>query len=125
VHWIREYHMDGLRLDATHALAGDDDAPFMRELADAVRGAAMRPVLLYAEDHRNLNQIVSDAPDGWGFDGIWADDFHHAVRVLVAGDCHGYYQDFEGTTAELARTIRQGWLYTGEPSRHLKVPRGT
>ena len=124
-HWIREYHVDGLRLDATHALAGDASAPFMRELAETVRGAAVRPILVYAEDHRNLDRIVLDRPDGWNFDGLWADDFHHVVRRLVAGDEHGYYEDFEGTSAELARTIRQGWLFTGEPSRHLRAPRGT
>ena len=127
VHWIREYHVDGLRLDATHALIDErsprPDRHFVRELADAVRAAASRPVVLHAEDHRNLWEIVD--PRGWGLDGVWADDFHHVVRRRVAGDAHGYYADFVGTAEELARTLRQGWLFTGQYSDHLREHRGT
>ncbi|HXW08426.1 MAG TPA: malto-oligosyltrehalose trehalohydrolase [Vicinamibacterales bacterium] len=124
VHWIREYHVDGLRLDATHALVDGGPVHFVRELAEQVR-SAHRPVFVHAEDHRNLTAIVSSAGDGWALDGIWADDFHHAVRTLVCGDSHGYYADFSGTTGELARTLRQGWLYTGEHSHHLDMARGS
>ena len=126
VHWIREYHLDGLRLDATHALVDRSPSPFVRQLSHAVRAAAEWPMVLHAEDHRNLDDIVMDErPAAWGFDGVWADDFHHVVRRMVAGDEHGYYQDYEGTSRELERTVRQGWLFTGEPSRHLKMARGT
>ena len=127
VHWIREYHLDGLRLDATHALI-DASSPrpdhhFVRELADHVRAANPRPSIIHAEDHRNLSAIVD--PQGWALDGVWADDFHHVVRRMVAGDAHGYYSDFAGTTDELVRTIRQGWLFTGQFSGHLHERRGT
>jgi maltooligosyltrehalose trehalohydrolase len=126
LHWIREYHIDGLRLDSTHALVDESPRLFMREFADTVRSGAGRPVLLFAEDFRNLSDIVgTDAESGWGFDGVWADDFHHAIRRIVAGDCHGYYADFTGTAGELARTIRQGWLYTGQHSLYHRCPRGT
>jgi maltooligosyltrehalose trehalohydrolase len=125
VHWVREYHLDGLRLDATHALIDRDPDRFMRRFSDTVRGAARWPIALHAEDHRNLNEIVSCDRGGWGFDGLWADDFHHIVRRMVAGDALGYYEDFEGTSDELARAIRQGWLFTGEPSRYLQTARGT
>ncbi len=125
-HWVREYHLDGLRLDATHALIGRSPCEFMREFSRTARQAARWPIMLHAEDHRNLAEIVAhERPATWGFDGVWADDFHHVVRRLVAGDSYGYYEDFEGTTAELERTIRQGWLYTGEPSKHLKTARGS
>jgi maltooligosyltrehalose trehalohydrolase len=68
-----------------------------------------------------------DDPDrgGWGLDGVWADDFHHVVRSLLAGDDHGYYSDFRGTSCELARAIQHGWLFTGQRSSHLDKPRGT
>jgi maltooligosyltrehalose trehalohydrolase len=126
VHWLREYHVDGLRLDATHALADTNRPHFLGEFARRVRAAAGRPILLHAEDHRNLAEIVrDDGPEDWGFDAVWADDFHHIIRRMTAGDEHGYYADFGGTTQELERTIRQGWLYTGEHSRHMKMPRGT
>ena len=126
VHWLREYHLDGLRLDATHALVDEGTHPFMREFSEAARAAAAWPIVLHAEDHRNLDQIVLDgAPAAWGFDGVWADDFHHVVRRMVAGDEHGYYQDFEGSSEELARTVHQGWLFTGGHSHHLKTARGT
>ena len=126
VHWIREYHVDGLRLDATHALIDTTPSHVLRDLASAVRREAGRDVLLYAEDHRNLASIARHHDEeGWGFDGIWADDFHHVTRRIVAGDAHGYYSDYRGTTTELARTISQGWLFAGEMSEHFQRPRGT
>jgi maltooligosyltrehalose trehalohydrolase len=126
MHWVREYHLDGLRLDATHALIDDSPVHLLAELADEVRRGAPWRVVLHAEDHRNLATLVQP-PDngGFGLDGVWADDYHHIVRRLVAGDSHGYYEDFEGTAEELARTIRQGWLYTGQPSKHMNRCRGT
>jgi maltooligosyltrehalose trehalohydrolase len=126
LHWVREYHVDGLRLDATHALIDETTRHIFAELAHQVRETPGREVILHAEDERNLAVIVQ-APEegGWGLDGVWADDFHHVVRRLLAGDQHGYFADFKGTTDELARTIRQGWLYTGQHSAHHKRARGT
>ena len=126
LHWITEYHMDGLRLDATHAIVDDTQPHILAELAAAVRRATPRPVIIHAEDHRNLTSIVEDpATGGWGLDGVWADDFHHVVRRLLAGDSHGYYADFEGSTTELAETIRKGWLFTGQFSPNMGEHRGT
>jgi maltooligosyltrehalose trehalohydrolase len=125
-HWVAEYHVDGLRLDATHALVEDDTGAMIREIAAAIRPVTDRPIIVHAEDHRNLAAMVEDeARGGWGLDGVWADDFHHVVRRLLAGDRAGYYSDFEGTVDELIRTIQQGWLYTGQRSRHLGALRGT
>jgi maltooligosyltrehalose trehalohydrolase len=125
-HWVREYHVDGLRLDATHALIEDNAGAIVREIVSAARAASPRPVFIHAEDHRNLAPMIEDpAEGGWGLDGVWADDFHHVVRRLLAGDEHSYYSDFQGTTDELARTIRQGWLFTGQQSVHKRENRGT
>ena len=123
LHWIREYHLDGLRLDATHALIDDSPRHLVAELVDAVRGAAGWPVAVYGEDHRNLCTLIE--PGGWNLDGVWADDFHHIVRRHLAGDRHSYYGDFAGTIDEAVRTLRQGWLYTGQQSEHMKHARGT
>jgi maltooligosyltrehalose trehalohydrolase len=125
-HWIREYHFDGLRLDATHALLDEGPLKLVAELASQAREEASWPIAIHAEDHRNLGVMLHAAQEGgWGLDGVWADDFHHVVRRLIAGDAHGYYQDYEGTVDELARTIQQGWLYTGQPSRRSNLPRGS
>ena len=126
VHWIREYHADGLRLDATHALVDDSRRHFVAELTAAVRGAAHRPILVYAEDVRNDAVMVRPGiSNGWDLDGVWADDFHHVLQRAIAGDTDGYYRDYQGTVGELADTLSRGWLYTGQYSRHLQRARGT
>ena len=125
-HWISEYHADGLRLDATHALIERDNGAIIREIVKEARAAAARPVFIHAEDHRNLAAMIEDeARGGWGLEGVWADDFHHVLRRSVAGDSAGYYADFGGTIDELVRTIQRGWLFAGQPSMHLGEPRGT
>ena len=127
VHWITEYHADGLRLDATHSLVDTSPRPFVAELTASVRAAAGdRRVLVHAEDVRNSAEMLRP-PDagGWGLDGVWADDFHHVLRRATAGDAHGYYRDYRGTAQELADTLSHGWLYTGQYSEHLQTHRGT
>ena len=125
LHWIHEYHADGLRLDATHSLFDSRQPHFVAELTRAVHGAADPRPLVYAEDHRNLADMVDDSDAGWGLDGVWADDFHHVIRRMLAGDDYSYFRDYQGTAGELAATLRQGWLYVGQPSIHEAAPRGT
>jgi maltooligosyltrehalose trehalohydrolase len=124
--WLRDFHFDGLRLDATHAIHDDSPCHFLRDLAGHVHRAAGRPVLLIAEDDRNLTKLVK-APQhgGWGLDAVWADDFHHQVRVLLAGDQEGYFADFSGTPADIATTVRQGWFYGGQLSPRRGRPHGS
>jgi maltooligosyltrehalose trehalohydrolase len=127
LHWLHEYHVDGLRLDATHWLQDEATWHFVAELASRVRTSVIdRTVLLVSEDDRNLATIVSP-PDqgGWGMDAVWADDFHHHVRRRAAGDRDGYYQDYSGSIADLAATLRQGWFYCGQQSEYAGAPRGT
>jgi maltooligosyltrehalose trehalohydrolase len=113
--WLREYHIDGLRLDATHALKDSSSPHFVAELTRAVR--AFRPgAILIAEDERKRPGITrSTASDGWGLDGMWADDFHHHVRRLLAGDREGYYAPYSGTTADIALTVNRGWWFREGP----------
>src|SRR5436305_597364 len=76
--------------------------------------AASRGAFTIAEDERNEAKIVSPAPNGWGLDGVWADDFHHCIRVALTGDRHGYFAAYTGDAAELADILRHGWLYRGQ-----------
>jgi maltooligosyltrehalose trehalohydrolase len=124
--WLREYRLDGLRLDATHALIDTSPTHVVAELVAEARSTIAWPVVFHGEDSRNLTELLEPrARGGWGLDGVWADDFHHVVRRKLAGDAHGYYRDYAGTCGELERTLRQGWLFTGQHSTHQRAPRGT
>jgi maltooligosyltrehalose trehalohydrolase len=124
--WMRDYHVDALRLDATHAIVDDTTPHFLAELTSAVRAEAGRDILLIAEDHRNLTRMLLPVHEGgYGIDAVWADDFHHQARVHTAGDRDGYYADFTGSMADLVATLRQGWFYTGQASPRTGEPRGT
>ena len=127
-HWIHEYHLDGLRLDATHALIDEGPRHFLAELAERVRASLPedRTVALIAEDDRNLARLVKPRPEGgFGLDAVWSDDFHHQMRRLLAGDHEGYYADYQDRIEDLALILRRGWLYTGQHSAYSKGPRGT
>lgn len=125
---VRDFHVDGLRLDATHALCHEGTHPsFLKTVAERARAAAPhRRVVVIAEDDRNDARLVHPTFEGGdGLDAVWADDFHHAMRRLLAGDSDGYYADYEGTLDEVVRALKDGWIYMGEHSTYRNAPRGT
>ncbi|MGH9534388.1 MAG: malto-oligosyltrehalose trehalohydrolase [Terriglobales bacterium] len=125
--WLRDYHCDGLRLDAVHAILDNSALPFLEELAGAVRdweAELGRPLLLIAESDAN-DPRLSAAPElgGMGLDAQWNEDFHHALHAYLTGERSGYYADF-GRLEDLATVLRQGWLYDGRYSRYRRRAHG-
>jgi len=129
-YWLHEYHADGLRLDATHAIFDESNLHLLAELTQAVRASLppSRQVVLIAETSENdVRYLKSVTEGGFGLDAVWADDFHHSLRRYLAGDHQGYYADYSGTLDELAQCIERGWLYEGQatPRSGFQTPRGT
>jgi len=119
LYWLREFRFDGLRLDAVHAVVDPSPKHVLRELVEAVR--ELTPArLLIAEDDRNDPDVIETL----GFDGVWADDFHHQVRVTLTGERDGYYAGYEPGVESIARVIERGWLYEGQNYPLSDAPRG-
>jgi len=117
--WLGDYHVDGLRLDAVHALIDTRALPILEELAidvAALSDAVQRPLTLIAEsDLNNPILITSREAHGLGLDAQWSDDFHHALHVALTGEVAGYYADFVGLDA-LAKTLTRGFFHDGTMS---------
>lgn len=127
-YWLNEFHVDGLRLDATHAIFDRSPHHILREIAEQARQsvAGERRVLIIAEDGNNdVAHIRSAAGGGRGLDAVWADDFHHALRAFLTGERDGYFVDYAGDLESVAKTVREGFLYQGQRSCYLGRPRGT
>ncbi len=119
-HWMDDYHIDGFRLDAVHAIMDDSDRHILAEVAAAVHE---RGGFVVAEDERNQADLATRG--GAGLDGLWADDFHHSVRVALTGEQESYLKNFTGSADELRDTLENGWHYRGQPSPGDGKPRGT
>jgi maltooligosyltrehalose trehalohydrolase len=117
--WIDEFHIDGLRVDAVHAIVDRTAEPFLQDLTTAVseRGEALgRYVYAFAESNLNDPRVITPKDAlGLGFDAQWSDDFHHSLRTLLTNETSGYYAGY-GRTSDLARTLTSGYLYTGQHS---------
>ncbi|HSJ15492.1 MAG TPA: malto-oligosyltrehalose trehalohydrolase [Longimicrobiales bacterium] len=125
--WTGEFRIDGLRVDAVHAIHDRSAQPFLRELTAAVHQRAHergRSVVVIAESDLGDPRVMRPAErGGWDMDAQWLDDFHHSLRTLLTGDGSGYYADF-GDIGQLARAYRQGYVFTGEYSRYRQRRHG-
>jgi len=126
-YWIDEFHMDGLRLDATQAVHDTSDPHVLLEISRRVRQAAGgRATLIFSENERQeAIQVRAPEAGGYGLDAVWNDDFHHTAMVVLTGQNEFYYRDFLGTPQELISAIRWGYLYQGQRSLQQKINRGT
>ena len=117
--WIDEFHIDGLRVDAVHAIADRAAEPFLQDLTSAVRERAEalgRHIVTIAESNLNDPRVITPKDDlGLGFDSQWCDDFHHSLHTLLTNERDGYYAGY-GRMSDLARTFTTGYLYTGQHS---------
>lgn len=124
--WLRDYNADGLRLDAIDKIVDNTDRHFLVELRQAVDqlGAKTRPRVLIAESAQNDPVFVLPlSQGGYGMDAHWVDDVHHVIRTTFTGEKQGYYADFAGAK-DLAKALRQGFVYDGQYSGHQRKLRG-
>ena len=125
--WLRDYHVDGLRLDAVHALVDTSAVPFLEQLAaevDTLAAHLGRHLVLIAESDLNDPRVVwPSALGGYGIGAQWNDDFHHALHTVLTGERDGYYTDF-GAFADLAKALTQAFVYDGRYSAFRRRPHG-
>jgi maltooligosyltrehalose trehalohydrolase len=132
LYWLEQYHFDALRLDAVHGIFDFSALSFLAELKTSVAELSRqlgRQIHLIAESDLNDARVTATRErGGYEMDAQWSDDFHHSVHTLLTKEKTGYYQDF-GCVRHLAKTMQEGWCYSGEYSqfrqrRHGNSPRG-
>ena len=121
--WVDEFHIDGLRVDAVHAIVDHSAQPFLQDLTTAVRERAEkvgRRIYTIAESDLNDPRVITPADRfGLGFDSQWSDDYHHSLHVLLTGEQDGYYEGF-GKVTDFARVWKRGYLLVGQYSTYRK-----
>jgi malto-oligosyltrehalose trehalohydrolase/4-alpha-glucanotransferase len=127
LYWIEEFHLDGLRLDAVHAIRDDGPKHLLEELAERVRAAAPdRPIHLVLENGENQASRLVRGGDGrprW-YTAQWNDDVHRVLHTAASSESKGYYADYHGDTEKLGRALAEGFAFQGELMPYRGCPRG-
>ncbi len=114
-YWLREFHFDGFRLDATQSMFDKGELHVIAQLITECRAETERAIVFIAENETQRGeQLLPAAEGGFGLDGMWNDDFHHAARVALTGSRDGYFRDYTGRAQELLSALKHGFLYQGQ-----------
>jgi len=126
-YWIAEFHLDGLRLDATQNIYDQGSPHILAELSQRVRATAHpRTVVLLAENEpQDLVCVTPTERGGYGLDAMWNDDFHHTAHVALTGRREAYYTDYRGQAQEFVSAVKRGFLYQGQRYHWQKQSRGS
>ncbi|MGE5365347.1 MAG: malto-oligosyltrehalose trehalohydrolase [Bacteroidota bacterium] len=126
-YWIDEFHMDGLRLDATQQIYDSSAEHILKVITHNAREAAReRCVFIVAENEPQYTRLIRPpAEGGYGIDALWNDDFHHSLHVALTGHNEAYYTDYNGAPQEFISALKYGFLYQGQRYKWQKQRRGT
>ncbi len=126
-YWIKEFHLDGLRLDATQDIHDESEPHIIAEMSGAARKAAgHRSIILVGENEPQNTRLIASIEDGgYGLDALWNDDYHHTAMVALTGQADAYYMDYRGTAQELLSAVKYGYLFQGQWYRWQEKRRGT
>ena len=126
-YWMRDFHLDGLRFDATQDIHDETRPHILQHLGEAARAAAgPRPIVLIGENEPQDTRLIRPVESGgYGFDAVWNDDYHHSAIVALTGKADAYYTDYLGTPQEFVAAAKYGYLFQGQWYRWQKKRRGT
>ncbi len=126
VYWIRDFHFDGLRLDATQDIHDRSKKHILVELAESARAAVgNRKLIMIAENEPQQSYYVRPlSENGYALDGLWNDDFHHSATAALTGQSDAYYSDYKGRPQEFISALKYGYLYQGQRYMWQKQNRG-
>ena len=125
-YWVDEFHLDGLRLDATQSIRDESDDPIVREITRRAHGAVTgRSVIVVAENEpQHAIQVRRLEEGGHALDAMWNDDFHHSAHVVLTGRDEAYYTDYRGMAQEFVSMAKYGFLYQGQHYKWQRARRG-
>jgi maltooligosyltrehalose trehalohydrolase len=126
-YWIDEFHLDGLRLDATQNIYDESEKHILADITERARRAGGgRSIIVIAENESQNTTLIRSAKEGgYGLDALWNDDFHHSAVVALTGHNEAYYSDYRGTAREFVAAAKWGFLYQGQHYRWQRQRRGT
>jgi maltooligosyltrehalose trehalohydrolase len=127
VYWIKEFHLDGLRLDATQSIRDDSAQHILGAITREVRraGRGRRTIIVGENEPQEVKMLSPQEEGGHGLDALWNDDFHHSAHVALTGRHEAYYSDYRGRPQEFISLLKWGFLYQGQRYKWQRKRRGT